>query len=816
MKPWRFIGLAVLLLMFIVSLADAAPRAKYTGIARTKAGPVIPSATVSIYLAGTSTAATVYTTETGATGVGSVTADSYGVFTFWIDMATYKYTQKFKIVVSKSGYQTQTYDNMYEIVYPTNAAGYLYNDGTGLFTWAAGSGGDTLPTDATGVLYNNGTGTLTWVAIAGGGNMSTTVYDVAANGKIDAAAIDDLSASYAPVSEGKITLSYIPDLTTLYDPAGTASASMTTHQAAYDHTAFLSGVPAGYEWMPATTGSSILFLDATGVWSPITLASDTFKSQGTVNYVLTSQGTGWNPIWSLIAEKNMVFTAGSTALAPSITTHGLVPILSGSASECLLGNGTWGACGAGGGDLLADGTVPLTANWNAGAFTISALYLATTRADAASIVRLYEPSSAAGDEYKDITVPASLTANRTMTLGDYDSKDILAASVNTDGNVNTVGDIDGTGAVTFTGLSTTRAKTVRDAADTILELGGSYTPTGTWIFTGATVRIPSAASLPATCTTGDMFMDTDATAGQRFYLCQSTNSWGLQGDGTGAEASVSNTAYGATWDAVDTAAPSKNAIYDYLHLFDTDDDGKVNVLDMAAGIVKTDANGVVSIASAGTDYVIPAGTVAVATVANTVVVIDSTDTSSSILMVDSATGSLAVKTDAGLSYNAGTGMLTATGFTGPLTGAVTGNASTATALAANPTDCAAGTWATTIDASGNLTCSAQTKTFSVVVPSVAATDDMILFKAPAALTLTGLDCIVSAATSATINIQECDSTGASCADTATADLACDTDGATTTSFTDAAIASGAWVKLDVASISGTPGTLTVTVKYTGE
>ena len=37
-------------------------------------------------------------------------------------------------------------------------------------------------------------------------------------------------------------------------------------------------------------------------------------------------------------------------------------------------------------------------------------------------------------------------------------------------------------------------------------------------------------------------------------------------------------------------------------------------------------------------------------------------------MFDSATGSLAAKTDAGLTYNAGTGMLTATGFTGPLTG----------------------------------------------------------------------------------------------------------------------------------------------------
>lgn len=41
-----------------------------------------------------------------------------------------------------------------------------------------------------------------------------------------------------------------------------------------------------------------------------------------------------------------------------------------------------------------------------------------------------------------------------------------------------------------------------------------------------------------------------------------------------------------------------------------------------------------------------------------------------------------------------------------ITAALSGNASTATALASNPTDCGANTFATTIDASGNLTCSA--------------------------------------------------------------------------------------------------------------
>ena len=69
------------------------------------------------------------------------------------------------------------------------------------------------------------------------------------------------------------------------------------------------------------------------------------------------------------------------------------------------------------------------------------------------------------------------------------------------------------------------------------------------------------------------------------------------------------------------------------------------------------------------------GNASSATLASTVTVVDSSDTSSFIAMFDSATGSLAAKTDTGLTYNAGTGILTATGFTGPLTGDVTGNVS---------------------------------------------------------------------------------------------------------------------------------------------
>ena len=54
-----------------------------------------------------------------------------------------------------------------------------------------------------------------------------------------------------------------------------------------------------------------------------------------------------------------------------------------------------------------------------------------------------------------------------------------------------------------------------------------------------------------------------------------------------------------------------------------------------------------------------------------------------------------------------TNNVSAPNFIGNLTGNVTGNSATASALAVNPSDCAIGSFATTIDASGNLTCSSS-------------------------------------------------------------------------------------------------------------
>ena len=71
-----------------------------------------------------------------------------------------------------------------------------------------------------------------------------------------------------------------------------------------------------------------------------------------------------------------------------------------------------------------------------------------------------------------------------------------------------------------------------------------------------------------------------------------------------------------------------------------------------------------------------------ADVATTITLADeSSDTTCFPLFATAATGNLGAKTGTNLTFNSASGILTATGFVGPITGAVTGNADTATTLA---------------------------------------------------------------------------------------------------------------------------------------
>lgn len=87
-------------------------RYQYQGTTKDKQGKVISSATVSLFLAGTTTPAKCYTTWNGTTEVYSVTSDTQGKFVLFVDAFDYGSSQTYKTVISKSGFASFTQDNI--------------------------------------------------------------------------------------------------------------------------------------------------------------------------------------------------------------------------------------------------------------------------------------------------------------------------------------------------------------------------------------------------------------------------------------------------------------------------------------------------------------------------------------------------------------------------------------------------------------------------------------------------------------------------------------------------------------------------------
>ena len=118
-----------------------------------------------------------------------------------------------------------------------------------------------------------------------------------------------------------------------------------------------------------------------------------------------------------------------------------------------------------------------------------------------------------GGTVRAATFIGALTGNASTATALETARTI--AGVSFDGSANI--------AIASTGLSDTANLVRNNAANTW--------STGAQVFTAATLRVPNSTSLPGTCTVGDSYMDTDATSGARWYLCESTNTWAAQGGG---------------------------------------------------------------------------------------------------------------------------------------------------------------------------------------------------------------------------------------------------------------------------------------------
>jgi len=140
----------------------------YQEEAQDEYGNAIGGATITVYLAGSTALADVYGGFSGGSAVNTVESGTDGKFSFYVDDSEYVPSQRFKIVVSKSGYTSTTWDYL-EII-PDDAHLY-YVDATATDQGAVTSRGDRSIKDlvddigtsksATLVLPHSGTGNTT-------------------------------------------------------------------------------------------------------------------------------------------------------------------------------------------------------------------------------------------------------------------------------------------------------------------------------------------------------------------------------------------------------------------------------------------------------------------------------------------------------------------------------------------------------------------------------------------------------------------------------------------------------------------------------
>ena len=212
-------------------------------------GRLVANADCTVYLAGTSTLATIYTTESGSVDADSVVeTDSSGAFVFWVDEDDYPHNQLFKIVVEYNSYTGETLDDI--AIFPTSER-TLITDSTvdqgdssiiGTFAWhisdASGAEVTVIGKPGTLLISQNITQpqTMTLKAPQGcifkddGSNANLTI-----NGYIEAGSyqIFDWGNGTGSISFGSVTPFTRPEWWGV-DGAGSTESSSEMHQCISD------------------------------------------------------------------------------------------------------------------------------------------------------------------------------------------------------------------------------------------------------------------------------------------------------------------------------------------------------------------------------------------------------------------------------------------------------------------------------------------------------------------------------------------------------------------------------------------------------
>jgi hypothetical protein len=262
---------------------------------------------------------------------------------------------------------------------------------------------------------------------------------------------------------------------------------------------------------------------------------------------------------------------------------------------------------------------------------------------------------------------------------------------------------------------TTSETTVNDN----LTVTGDLTVSGTTTTVNTTVTISDAV----------VVNNAGSDIGLKVNSTSSGHIMQLQDNGT----DVLVVADGGTTTATAFAGPLTGAV--------TGNASTATALETARTIGGVSFDGTANINLAGVNTSGNQDTSGTATTATNVTVADeSSDTTCFPLFVTAATGGLPPRSGTNLTFNSSTGILTATGFAGPITGAVTGNAATATALATGRTVGMTGdvVWTSpSFDGSGNVTGTATIQANSVTMGTDTTGNYVATVTAGTGLTSTG-------------------------------------------------------------------------------
>jgi len=185
-------------------------------------------------------------------------------------------------------------------------------------------------------------------------------------------------------------------------------------------------------------------------------------------------------------------------------------------------NSGWVAVGAGGGAATTLGFVTKTAEASlSNEFALGSLATGLLKNTTTTGVPTIAVSGT------DYVVPAGNVATATA---------LAANGANCSAGQFPLG-VDASGAAeTCTALPTTISGTANEIAASASTGAVTLSLPAVIDLGGKAVEIPNSTTLPGTCTVGQVYMDTDATTGQRVYACEASNTWTLQGDGGGGVA----------------------------------------------------------------------------------------------------------------------------------------------------------------------------------------------------------------------------------------------------------------------------------------